>query len=128
MAGPAASRPLSPHLGVWRWHITLLVSILHRGMGVVLYGGAIVLVLWLGALALGPAAYRDLLALFPGFLLEALLAAALAALTFHLANGVRHLFWDFGSGFKLATANLTAWLVVLATLAAPAALLAYLHL
>lgn len=128
MAGPAASRPLSPHLQVWRFHITMLVSILHRVMGVILYAGAIALVLWLGALALGPAAYRDLLGIVPGWLLEAKIVAVVAALTFHLANGVRHLFWDFGAGFKPATANLTAWLVVLATFAAPAALLAWLHL
>lgn len=128
MAGPAASRPLSPHLQVWRFHITMLVSILHRVMGVALYAGAIGLVVWLGAIALGPGAYANLMGLAPAWLIEVKLVAILAALAFHLTNGVRHLFWDFGAGFKPATANFTAWLVVLATFAAPAALLAYLHL
>lgn len=130
MAGAAksSSRPLSPHLQVWRFHITMWVSILHRIAGGALYAGAVGVVLWLGALALGPAAYRSLVEAVPLWLAEALAAALLAAFAFHFANGVRHLFWDFGAGFRPATANATAWLVVLFSLAAPAAFLAYLHL
>lgn len=128
MAGAADPRPLSPHLGVWRWHITMLVSILHRVTGIVLYVGAIGLVVWLGAIALGPRTYDALLGVLPLWLIEAKIAAIVAVLAFHLANGVRHLFWDAGAGFRLATANTTAWFVILFALAAPAALLAWLHL
>ncbi len=128
MAGAARSRPLSPHLQVWRWHITLLVSILHRGAGVLLYLGAVGLVVWLGAIALGPGAYHRLLDIVPGWLIELKLAAIVGVLAFHLANGVRHLFWDFGAGFKKETANATAWLVWLVAIAAFLGLLAWLRL
>ena len=49
------SRPLSPHLQVWRWHVTMLGSILHRASGVALYAGAALTVVWLASLAAGPA-------------------------------------------------------------------------
>jgi succinate dehydrogenase / fumarate reductase cytochrome b subunit len=62
--GPA-DRPTSPHLQVWRWHITMAASILHRATGVALYVGALILAGWAVALARGPGAfsvYRLLLA------------------------------------------------------------------
>lgn len=127
-ANPQSSRPLSPHLQVWRWHVTLFVSILHRITGAILFAAAALLVVWLGAIALGPRAYDGLMSLLPAWLIQAKIAAAVFVLAFHLANGVRHLFWDFGAGFRPATANMTAWLVILVAFAAPAALLAWLNL
>jgi succinate dehydrogenase / fumarate reductase cytochrome b subunit len=107
-ANGAGSRPLSPHLQVWRWHITLLASIMHRGTGVVLYVGALLAAGWATCLASGPQAfeaYRHLLASPLGILV-------MVGLTFsafyHLANGVRHLFWDAGSGFEPRLASATA--------------------
>src|SRR5207249_4504844 len=58
-ASPGArARPLSPHLQIWRWHVTMLTSILHRATGVALYGGALVLAGWAVALARGEGAYE----------------------------------------------------------------------
>lgn len=128
MAGGADTRPLSPHLGQWRWHITMLVSILHRVTGVALYLGAIGLVVWLCALAAGPDAYGALMGLVPAWLIWTKLYVVTAALGFHAANGVRHLFWDMGKGFQPKTADLTAWLVILFALAAPCGLYALTHL
>jgi succinate dehydrogenase / fumarate reductase, cytochrome b subunit len=118
----ADPRPMSPHAFAWRWHVTMAVSILHRVTGVMLYAGAIGLAVWLVALAAGPGAYHTLLGLAPAWLIWAKIYALVAVLAFHFANGVRHLFWDAGVGFKPATANLTAWLVIVFTFAAPAAL------
>ena len=56
-------RPLSPHLQVWRWHLTLFCSILHRATGILLYFGAIVGATWAFSLASGPDAYGDFLGL-----------------------------------------------------------------
>jgi succinate dehydrogenase / fumarate reductase cytochrome b subunit len=113
-------RPLSPHLQVWRWHVTMFASILHRVTGVALYAGVIVLVLWLCALAAGPETFApidDLLRTPAGV---AAFYAFVGALGFHLANGLRHLFWDAGAGFQPATAEATAWFALIGLIAAPA--------
>lgn len=118
----ADPRPMSPHALSWRWHVTMAVSILHRVTGVVLYAALIGVAIWLTALAAGPGAYRALFDWFPDWLIWAKLYAIGVALAFHFANGIRHLFWDAGAGFKPSTANMTAWLVIVFSFAAPAAL------
>ena len=115
------ARPLSPHLQVWRWHVTMTASILHRATGVALYGGALILTGWALALASGPGAYggyMGVLASIPG---EIVLFAVTISVFFHLANGVRHLFWDGGKGFDLRAADLTAWVALAFGLAAAVA-------
>jgi succinate dehydrogenase / fumarate reductase cytochrome b subunit len=105
-------RPISPSVTTWRWHITMVASILHRVTGVGLYGGALLLMLWALSLASGPDAY----AVFTGLAGSILGKAALILLTlcafYHLGNGLRHLSWDSGYGFKPKTADATAWLVI----------------
>jgi succinate dehydrogenase / fumarate reductase cytochrome b subunit len=106
------ARPLSPHVQVWRWHVTMLASILHRAAGMALYVGLLLLAGWVLALQQGAeafAAYTSALSTPIGL---AIVFAVILAWLFHLANGVRHLFWDVGAGFKPATANLTAWLAI----------------
>lgn len=127
MANAADQRPMSPHLQVWRWHITMLASILHRATGVILALGAIGVVLWLAAIAAGPNAYDRLMHLVPSWVIEVKLYAITAVVAFHLANGIRHLVWDFGKGFKPASANSSAFVVILIALAAPVGLWALLH-
>lgn len=111
-SGAPDSRPLSPHLQVWRWHITMLTSILHRATGVALYGGALFLTAWLVALASGPQAYAVVEGFFLGLIGRVILFGFTLALAYHLANGVRHLFWDAGVGFEPKTADATAWAVM----------------
>ncbi|MGI8839996.1 MAG: succinate dehydrogenase, cytochrome b556 subunit [Caulobacteraceae bacterium] len=112
-ASPAARpRPLSPHLQVWRWHVTMAASILHRATGLALYAGALILAGWALALASGAAsydAYMDLLGSLPG---RIVLFGVTVSVFFHMANGVRHLFWDAGAGFEPRTADLTAWIAL----------------
>jgi succinate dehydrogenase / fumarate reductase cytochrome b subunit len=90
----------------------MAASILHRATGVALYGGALILVGWALALASGPGGYvgyMSLLASIPG---RIVLFGVTVSLFFHMANGVRHLFWDVGKGFELRTADATAWLAL----------------
>jgi succinate dehydrogenase / fumarate reductase cytochrome b subunit len=104
--GPAA-RPLSPHLQVWRWHITMFCSIAHRATGVALYVGALILAGWAVSLAAGPeayAAYKHLLGLPLG---KVVLFGLTVSVFFHLAAGLRHLVWDAGKGFEPRTADAT---------------------
>ncbi len=101
-----AARPLSPHVQVWRWHITMLCSILHRATGVGLYIGALILAGWAMSLAAGPHAYdgyRALLGSWPGKLV---LFGLTVSTFYHLASGVRHLIWDAGKGFELKVADM----------------------
>jgi succinate dehydrogenase / fumarate reductase cytochrome b subunit len=112
-------RPVAPHLSVWRWHVTMLSSILHRFTGIGLYGAAILLALWLMAAAAGPEVYAPVQAILVtpfGGLVMYLIVAALA---YHLANGVRHLMFDTGSGLTPSDADTSAWFAILFAIAAP---------
>jgi succinate dehydrogenase / fumarate reductase cytochrome b subunit len=111
--GPA-NRPLSPHLDVYRWQFTNTLSILHRLTGVVLAAGALVLTAWLVALAAGPDAYLRVVGILgspPGVLL---LFGWTLCFFYHLCNGIRHLCWDAGRGFDVATARSSARVVIVA--------------
>lgn len=114
-------RPLSPHLTVYRWPITMTLSIIHRMTGVVLSVGLIALVVWLESIAAGAGSYETVSAWMNTLIGKLLLLGWTAAFFFHLANGVRHLFWDVGMGFELRHANASAWFVVVATLLLTAA-------
>jgi succinate dehydrogenase / fumarate reductase cytochrome b subunit len=98
-------RPLSPHLQVWRWHVTMLGSILHRVSGGALVAGAALVLLWLAALACGPDAYAAFTGCMGSPLGLLIWFGLTVALTYHLASGVRHLFWDTGEGLSVSSAN-----------------------
>ena len=107
-----ANRPISPHLQVYRPQLTSMLSILHRITGVALAIGTILLVYWLIAAASGPEAFASAEALIGSRLGRILLFGWIFALYFHLANGIRHLFWDAGFGFELKTVYASGWTVV----------------
>jgi succinate dehydrogenase / fumarate reductase cytochrome b subunit len=109
--GPA-NRPMSPHLQVWRWHVTMATSILHRGTGMALYVGILVLAGWLLALAGGPGSYETYMGLLASPLGMLVLFGLTVAFLYHLANGVRHLFFDAGAGFDPKTADMTGWATI----------------
>jgi len=102
-------------------------SILHRFSGIGLYAGAAGFALWLIAAALGPDAYGLITPHLSAWYGQAILYLLVAALAYHLANGIRHLVFDTGSGLTPADANASAWFAILATFAAPAALWAALN-
>jgi succinate dehydrogenase / fumarate reductase cytochrome b subunit len=107
---------------IWRWHVTMAASILHRATGVALYVGILIVAGWALALASGPdayGAYMGLLGSIPG---RIVVFGITVSVFFHLANGVRHLAWDLGQGFQPKTANTTAVIAyVFAVVAALAA-------
>jgi len=100
-------RPLSPFLH-YRWQYTNTLSILHRITGVLLSLGFLVLVYWLAAAAAGPERYAQALGVLGSFPLQVILFGAAFAFCYHLLNGIRHLFFDMGRGFELATARRSA--------------------
>jgi len=111
-------RPMSPHLQVWRWHITMWTSILHRASGVALYVGALIVAAWAVSLASGPEAYATFKAVLGSPLGKLVMFGLTLAVFYHLANGIRHVVWDLGHGLDVKTANATAVLVFAFTLAA----------
>lgn len=113
-----SQRPLSPHLGIYRWQLTMALSILHRASGVFLSLGAIVMVAILASVALGPGQYESIQAWLAHPVGLLLLLAWTLALYLHLANGVRHLVWDTGIGLEKNIANKSGlWVVAFAVLA-----------
>ncbi len=110
----ARSRPVSPHLQIYRWQITSVLSILHRMTGMALVAGLFALTWWLVAAAYGPGAFATAQSFFASWLGRLLLFGWTFCLFYHLANGLRHLAWDMGKGFELPTLRITGWVVVVA--------------
>ena len=112
VANRPSSRPLSPHLQIYRPQLTSMLSILHRATGIALSVGALYLATWVIYAAASPQAY----AMFQGFNTSIAGRICLGGWLFcgfyHLANGIRHLFWDAGYGFELKDAYRSGWIVV----------------
>jgi succinate dehydrogenase / fumarate reductase cytochrome b subunit len=105
-------RPRAPHLQVWRWHLTMLTSILHRVTGMGLYGAALLAAIWAVTLASGPEAYGVYMGLLGSPVGKIALFLISLAVFYHLANGVRHLVWDMGKGLDIKTSNATGAAVI----------------
>lgn len=99
-----STRPLSPHLQVYRPQLTSVTSILHRITGVLLAVGSIALASWVLAVAAGPEALATFNGYAGSWLGQLLLLGWAFAMFYHLSNGIRHLFWDAGMGFELDAA------------------------
>ena len=99
------ARPLSPSVWIWRWHVTMVTSILHRVTGVGLYGAALILAGWVFALAAGGTAYIDYMGLLGSIPGKVILFGITVCAFYHLANGVRHLVWDTGHGLDVKSSD-----------------------
>jgi succinate dehydrogenase / fumarate reductase cytochrome b subunit len=111
--GGAVERPLSPHLQIYKPQINMVMSILHRITGAALYFGTALLALVLAATAAGPESFataQGLLAMWPAKLL---LVGYTWALIHHMLGGIRHLIWDTGRGFDLATVDRLCWMTII---------------
>ena len=97
----ARTRPLSPHLQVYRPQMTSVMSILHRAAGVVLTTGTLIMAAWLVSLALGKEAYDVVVTVIGHPLGQFVLFGYSVALIYHALNGVRHLGWDLGFGLTI---------------------------
>ena len=96
-------RPLSPHLQVYKPQLTLVLSITHRGTGVFLSLGALVLTYWLVSLALSEELFNSFHLHTTFWYGKLFLIGFVFSLYYHLTNGIRHLFWDIGLGLEIST-------------------------
>jgi len=106
------SRPIAPHLQVYRLQLTSVLSIIHRFTGMILGLGTIPLVIWLGSIAGGPKVYQTTFLWFSSSFGVFFLFGWAFCFYFHLANGIRHLFWDIGWGYELKDVYRSGWMVV----------------
>ena len=108
--------PLSPHLQIYRWHISSLLSITHRISGVINLFSLILIFFWLLVLGLGENNYESFLLVINSFIGKFFLIGFTWSMSFHLLSGIRHLIWDFGYGFEIKTANISGIIVIISSL------------
>jgi len=112
----AATRPLSPHLQIYRWQVQMVTSILHRITGVALCVGTALLVWGLVALAGGGESFgnfKNAVGSVPGMVL---MIGWSWALFYHLCNGIRHLIQDMGAGYEIVQFVRSSWLSIIVSM------------
>ena len=110
--------PISPHLQIYRWHISSLLSITHRIVGVINLLALILMFFWLLIFSLGESNYELFLLTINSFFGKFILIGFTWSMSFHIFSGIRHLIWDMGYGFEIKTANISGVLVILSSLVA----------
>lgn len=123
MATP--ERPLSPFTTIYRWQITMTMSILHRITGVALAIGAFGVVWWLVAVSGGGERYNDFMAVATSWPGRIALIGFSYCLIYHLLNGLRHMLWDSGRAMTIPQIYQTGWSVVALSILSTAALWIY---
>ena len=111
-----SNNPLSPHLQIYRWHISSLLSITHRISGVINLLALILIFFWLTLLSIGENNYELFLFTINSFLGKFILIGFTWSMSFHLLSGIRHLVWDLGYGFEIKTANISGIIVIIFSL------------
>ncbi len=109
--------PLSPHLQIYRWHISSLLSITHRIAGVINLVALIFVFFWLITFSFGENNYQSFLLIINSFFGKFILIGFTWSMIFHLLSGIRHLAWDLGYGFEIKTANFSGIIVIIFSLA-----------
>ena len=108
--------PTSPHIQIYRWHISSLLSITHRIVGVINLLALILIFFWLTALSFGENSYELFLLIINSFFGKFILIGFTWSMNFHLLSGIRHLVWDLGYGFEIKTANISGIIVIITSL------------
>ncbi|WOI54827.1 succinate dehydrogenase, cytochrome b556 subunit [Parvularcula sp. LCG005] len=103
--------PLSPHLQIWRWAVTMASSIAQRATGVALYAGYVLLVVWVAAAAIGDDAYNGVRAFLASPFGILILIGFTWAQMYHMCKGILHLIWDSGHAIEKGSAKIAAWTV-----------------
>ena len=104
--------PLSPHIQIYNWHISSLVSISHRITGIINFASLTLICFWVSYLVLGKDNYELIFIFLNSFIGKFLILAIVWSFSFQILSEIRHLFWDYGIGFELKIANITGSLVI----------------
>jgi len=109
-----SQRPLSPHMQVYKFQLTSMMSIMHRMTGLFLSFGLVVFICWLYLLATDLNMANQMIGFFQTGFGMALLYVWVFTFAYHLCNGIRHLFWDTGKGYSIPVVYRSGYLVLLA--------------
>ena len=109
--------PLSPHLQIYRWHLSMILSITHRIIGVVNSVALILICLWTISFLFGEENYEIIKILFQSFFGKLFIISLSWSFSFHMLSEIRHLIWDLGYGFDLKTAKITGVITIIGSLA-----------
>lgn len=111
------TKPISPHISIYRIQITSLLSILHRGTGIALFVGLILIMWWIVYIVYSPFEHQlwmwDIMSTTTA---KAIIIIWSYALFYHFFNGIRHLFWDFGMGYNIDTLSRSGIAVIIISL------------
>ena len=106
------NNPLSPHIQIYRWHISSLVSISHRITGIINISAITVICFWIFSLLLGETSY-DLTKLFLQSIFGKFIIICLTwSFSFQVLSEIRHLIMDLGYGFEIKTSNISGLVVI----------------
>ena len=109
--------PLSPHLQIYRWHLSMILSIAHRIIGVVNSIAIILICLWTISLLFGEENYEIVKILFQSLFGKLLITSLSWSFSFHILSEIRHLIWDLGYGFDLRISKITGIITIIGSLA-----------
>jgi succinate dehydrogenase / fumarate reductase, cytochrome b subunit len=121
-ANSQRERPLSPHIGIYKPLINMVMSIVHRLTGAALYFGTVLLAAWLIGIAQGPKAFDAVNTFFAHPAGLFVMFGYTWALMHHMLGGLRHFIWDTGRGFNLRTVNILSWMTIIGSLTLTAAI------
>ena len=111
-----SKNPLSPHLQIYRWQISSLLSITHRITGILNLLGLIFISAWISSAGIGENLFEYFLVFLKSFIGKFILIGFTWSISYHLLSGIRHFFWDLGYGYEIKTANLLGIIVILGSL------------
>ena len=106
------NRPLSPHIQIYKWHISSLVSISHRITGIINFFAITLICLWFAFMLLGETNYQIINNFLETFLGKFILISITWSFSFQMLSEIRHLIMDYGYGFELKTTKVTGLFVI----------------
>ena len=108
--------PLSPHIQIYNWHISSLISISHRITGIINIIIVTLICFWVALLFLGNSNYELIQKFFETYFGKFVIVGIVWSFSFQILSEIRHIFWDLGYGFELKTSNITGLLVIFVSL------------
>ena len=108
--------PLSPHIQIYNWHISSLISISHRITGIINIIIVTLICFWVSFLLLGNTNYELIQKFFETYIGKFVIVGTVWSFSFQILSEIRHIFWDLGFGFELKTSNITGLVVIFGSL------------
>ena len=105
--------PISPHIQIYNWHISSLVSISHRITGIINFFTITLIGIWIASLLLGEQSYQNINLLLSSFLGKFFCLGIIWSFSFQMLSEIRHLFMDLGYGFEQKTTKITGLIVLI---------------